>query len=178
MLSEAESALVVGLIKTPALPIGRLSCLFLALAGLTSGCGKASPAAILRTGGPSEAAAKVMELHDSNKDGKLDKQELSAVPSLAGSVRHIDANRDGAIDLAEMQARFEAHDKMPDLASFVVEVSTNRVRLAGAEVTYTPESFMGEGKQSYVGTTSENGVCGLKGEEANVPGVPMGFYQV
>ena len=41
-----------------------------------------------------------------------------------------------------------------------------------------PEPFMGEGKQSYLGTTSDNGVCGLKGQQANVPGVPMGFYQV
>jgi hypothetical protein len=37
---------------------------------------------------------------------------------------------------------------------------------------------MGEGKQPYVGTTGDNGMCGLKGQVANVDGVPVGFYQV
>jgi hypothetical protein len=119
-----------------------------------------------------------MELHDSNKDGKLAKQELSGAPSLTGSVRHVDANGDGTVSLAELQSRFEAHDKMPDLASFDVQVTANRVPLAGAEVTFTAEPFMGEGKQPYAGTTAENGICGLRGQVANVPGVPVGFYQV
>jgi hypothetical protein len=144
---------------------------------MIGGCSTASPASILRTGAPGEAAAKVMDLHDANKDGKLDKRELAVASSLTGSLRHIDANRNGAIDLAEMQSRFAAHDNMPDLASFDVQIVANRAPLAGAEVTFTPEPFMGEGKQSYAGVTAENGVCGLRGQVANVPGVPVGFYQ-
>lgn len=145
---------------------------------MAGGCNTASPGSILRTGTPAEAAAKAMELHDSNKDGKLDKLELAATSSLASSLRHIDANRDGAVSLAELQARFEGHDAMADLASFDVQITANRAPLAGAEVTFAAEPFMGEGKQAYVGATGDNGMCGLKGQTANVPGVPVGFYQV
>jgi hypothetical protein len=145
---------------------------------VAGGCSKASRESILRRGTPAEAAAKAMELHDSNKDGKLDKQELAAASSLTGSLRYIDANRNGAIELAELQGRFEAHDAMPDLASFDVQITANRAPLAGAEVTFTAEPFMGEGKQPYVGTTADNGMCGLRGQVANVDGVPIGFYQV
>jgi hypothetical protein len=151
--------------------------LVLAVVCSAGGCNTASPSSILRTGAPVEAVAKVMDLHDANKDGKLDQPELAAVSSLTGSLRQIDANRNGAIELAEMQARFEAHDRMPDLASFDVQIVANRAPLAGAEVTFTPEPFMGEGKQSYAGVTAENGVCALRGQVANVPGVPVGFYQ-
>ncbi len=152
--------------------------LLIALVSLGLGCGDSSPAAILRTGSPSEAAAKAMELHDSNKDGKLDKSELAAVASLARSQRSIDANRDGAISQTELEARFTAHDAMADLAPVEVEILENGSPLAGAEVEFTAEPFMGEGKQAYRGTTAENGVCGLTGESVELPGVPIGFYRV
>jgi hypothetical protein len=161
--------------------IGRLSWIRLTVTGLAllaNGCGGASPSSILRTGTPAEAAAKAAGQYDSNKDGKIDKQELAASPALLAGLPHIDANRDGSIDIAELQKRFEAHDNMTDLASFDVQVLSGQAPLAGAEVTFTAEPFMGEGKQPYVGTTAENGVCGLRGQEAEVPGVPLGFYRV
>jgi hypothetical protein len=119
-----------------------------------------------------------MELHDANKDGKLDKKELAAVPSLAFSAGQVDKSRDGAIDLAEMQARFEAHDQMSDLVAFDVQVSARGAPLSGATVTLTPEPFMGERKQSYVGSSTEGGLCILKGQEVELVGVPIGYYKV
>jgi hypothetical protein len=152
--------------------------LWCALLLASPGCGDGSPAAILRTGSPADAAGKALQLHDSNQDGKLDTSELGAVPSLAGSVRRIDSNRDGAIAQAELEARFNAHDAMADLATFDVEVLQNGSPLDGAVVTFTAEPFMGEGKQAYVGTTTANGMCGLVGESVQIPGVPIGFYRV
>jgi hypothetical protein len=161
-------------LSRPVLPRLLLCASLLALPG----CGDDSPAAILRTGSPADAAAKALQLHDSNNDGKLDKSELGAVPSLAGSVLHVDANRDGAIAQAELEARFTAHDAMADLATFDVEVTENGSPLDGAVVTFIAEPFMGEGKQAYVGTTAANGMCGLVGESVKIPGVPVGFYRV
>src|SRR5215207_9564755 len=80
----------------------RTFCASLAIVAslLVCGCNGPSPASILRTGSPSEAAAKAAELYDSNRDGKFDKQELSAAPSLLSSLSHADANRNGAIEIA------------------------------------------------------------------------------
>lgn len=148
------------------------------VSSLCLGCRDASPGAVLRSGTPGEAAAKAMELHDSNKDGKLDKTELAAAPSLADSVRRTDANRDGAIAQTELEARFTAHDAMADLVAVEVEVRENGSPMEAAEVTLTAEPFMGEGKQSYRGTTAADGLCALTGEDVALDGVPMGFYRV
>jgi hypothetical protein len=37
---------------------------------------------------------------------------------------------------------------------------------------------MGEGKQSYVGTSEESGSCYLVGQEVDLGSVPTGFYKV
>jgi len=148
-----------------------------ACALIAGGCAK-SAVSQLRTGTPAEAAAKVLELYDSNKDGKLAPDELKASPALAAGVSKIDKNRDGSIDAAEMQARFERHDQMADLVAFDVEVSANRRPLEGATVTFIPEPFMGEGKQSYVGVTSSTGAANLEGQQLELPALPTGYYTV
>src|SRR5688572_31632863 len=56
----------------------------------------------LRDGTPEEAAARVMESVDADKDGKITAQELASSPGLADGLPRIDANRDRAIDLSEM----------------------------------------------------------------------------
>jgi hypothetical protein len=37
---------------------------------------------------------------------------------------------------------------------------------------------MGEGLQSYSGTTNSDGVCVPAGSDVELPGIPRGFYQV
>src|SRR5687767_9647499 len=75
---------------------------------VVAGCGKASSGSVLRSGTPDEAAAKVLELYDTNKDGKIVTAELAASPGLRDGLPRIDSNRDKAIDLSEMTARFAA----------------------------------------------------------------------
>jgi len=141
------------------------------------GCGNAAKSQ-LRTSSPAEAAAAVMVLYDANKDGKVDDKELEASPALVDGLPRIDKNRDHAIDAAEMQARFEAHDKMSDVVGFDVSVTAKGRLVIGADVTFIPEPFMGEGKQSYVGRTNKGGAAHVHGQNVELVGVPTGYYTV
>jgi hypothetical protein len=155
----------------------QLLVLALITVSIATGCNKSS-GSLLREGTPEEAAAKVLELYDANKDGKVASNELTSSPALVDGLPRIDTNRDGAIDLAEMTARFAAHDDMSQLVALDVLITSKRQPLDGAVVTFTAEPFMGEGKQSYSGTTS-GGVCHLQGQEKEIRGVvPTGYYKV
>jgi len=144
---------------------------------LAGGCAQ-SAVSQLRTSTPAEAAARVMELYDTNKDGKVAADEVRASPALVNGLSRIDKNRDGAVVVDEMQARFDAHDQMPDLIPFEVYISAKRQPLEGATVTLTAEPFMGEGKQSYVGSTNAGGVAYVVGQDVDLPGLPTGYYTV
>jgi hypothetical protein len=142
-----------------------------------AGCGR-SVASQLRTSTPGEAAAAALAEYDGDKNGKLEAAELESCPALVDAQSRIDSNRDGAIDAAELEARFTAHDGMSDLVGFEVRVTSNKAPLAGATVTYTPEPFMGEGKQTYEGISTDGGSCYVEGQDVKLPGVPVGFYKV
>jgi hypothetical protein len=150
-----------------------MACSLLFVLGL-SGCGGKSPVSQLRDGTPPEAAAKVMELYDGDSDGKLVAAELAASPGLTEGLSRIDANKDGAVDLAEMTARFTALDDLSDVVSMQVMVTSNGTPLDGAVVTLTPDPCMGEDKQAYEGTTI-NGVVAPVGLVTPMP-TPTGYY--
>ena len=147
--------------------------LSLTVIGLT-GCGGKSAVSQLRDGTPAEAAAKAMELYDGDKDGKLVAAELAASPGLTEGLSRIDANKDGAVDLAEMTARFTALDDLSDVVAMQVMVTSNGTPLDGAVVTLTPDPCMGEGKQAYEGTTV-NGLTAPAGLATPMP-TPTGYY--
>ncbi len=149
------------------------ACTLLLVIGLT-GCSGKSAVSQLRDGTPPEAAAKVMELYDSDRDGKLVAAELAASPGLAEGLTRIDANKDGIIDLAEMTARFAAQDDLSDVISMQVKVTANGTPLDGAIVTMTPDPCMGEDKQAYEGTTVNGSVTPM-GVVTPMP-TPVGYY--
>lgn len=150
--------------------------LFVALASAT-GCGGAAKSQV-QGNEPSVAAAKAMELYDADKDDRLSAAELKNCPPLASAIKRIDTNGDGVIARDELQARFEALETQSDLVAVQIRVTSGRQPLADAVVTLTPEAFMGDGLQSYSGTTSATGDCYPTGESVELPGVPRGFYQV
>jgi hypothetical protein len=161
-----------------------IGCRVLSLTGIMGaslaailGC-SGSAVSQVRTGTPQEAAAKAFEIYDADSDGKLADDELQKCLSIASALDRIDSNRDSAVDLAEMEARFAAHDELADLVGFDIRITSKQEPLVGATITYTPEPFMGEGKQNYVGTSTDGGNCYVVGQEVEFPGVPIGFYQV
>jgi hypothetical protein len=118
-----------------------------------------------------------IEIYDSNGDGGLSAEEVKSSPALAASGRRVDRNGDAIVTAEELQARMEAIDAQSDLIGLDVRVTFRDRPLVGAVLTLTPEPFMGEGLQTYSGTTIEGGACPLKGDRQNLPGIPVGFYQ-
>lgn len=154
----------------------RFLFLVLVLLPLSVGCG-GSAHTQLRNYDAQTAAAKAMELHDSDSDGKIAGNELKNSLALSASLRRIDKDGDGAVSRDELLARFEALDAQSDLVAVSVRVTLKGGPLSEAQITLTPAAFMGEGLQEYTGTTDSNGQCPLTGSVVQLPGLPTGFYQ-
>lgn len=142
-----------------------------------SGCGT-SIGAQSQNYDAATATAKAMETYDRNADGQLSSEELQNCPALASQSRRIDRNHDGMLAAEEIRSHIEALDGQSDYIGLDVLVTAKGRPLVGAQLTLTPEPFMGEDLQAYSGTTVEGGGCPLKGEKAQLPGIPIGFYQV
>jgi hypothetical protein len=164
--------------KAPLPTDSRSPALLLLLLSLATGCGGSARSEVQRKYEPALAAAKAIETYDSNHDGKLSAGELKSCPALRGSIPRIDRNADGNLTADELQARLTEIDSQADFIGLDVHVTYKGRPLVGAELTLTPEKFMSEGAQSYSGTTITGGLCPLRGERVQVPGVPPAFYQV
>jgi hypothetical protein len=150
---------------------------YLLLVAAATGCSRSATEHI-STFDPTAAATRALEQYDRNKDHTLSAQELKASAALNASAALMDKNRDGSLSEDEIRDRFRTHESLAGKFLFQVSVLLKGKPLEGAEVTFTPEPFMGEGLQSYTGTTGANGLCSLKGREFKTLGIPNGFYQI
>lgn len=144
---------------------------------IISGC-SGSVASQLPPIDPVKSASEAMKLYDRDGDGKLVSDELRECPSFVLGLPRIDRNADKAITADEIQSRFVDLDSQSDIKVIDLSVTFKRKPLGGANVTFTPEPFMGEGLQSYSGMTSEQGRCELVGSEVDLYGLPVGYYKV
>jgi hypothetical protein len=141
------------------------------------GCGRAITSQ-LPSYDPAFAASKAMELYDRNNDRKLAPDELGECPALLVGLARIDRNNDHTITAEEVQARFVALEQQSDIKTIDLLVTSKGRPLGGATVTFTPEPFMGDGLQSYSGTTTERGWCELIGSQVDLYGLPVGYFKV
>jgi EF hand len=148
----------------------------LAVAALLSGCGGSGIDRLTRND-PALAADKVMQLYDRNSDGEITADELQNAPSLAAGRPRIDSDQDGTMTKEEIQRRMETILSGADYFPVNVHVKAKGKPLVGATVTLTPESFIGDGYQTFTGTTVDGGVGSLQGDGKQLPGIPAGFYQ-
>ena len=94
-----------------------------------------------------------MELLDTNHDGVLDAKELEKAPGLKAALQMIDTKHDGKITEEEIAARISSW-----AASGVgrlkvrCRVSHNGKPLAGAKVSFVPESFLGGAIRARLGS--------------------------
>ena len=122
------------------------------------------------------AAAKAMETYDKSGDGQLAADELKACPSLSESLVRLDTNRDKKLSADEIRARFDELYKWVKYNGLDLTVTSRGRPATGAQVTLTPEPFMGEDFPTYTGTVTESGTCPLStGDDRYLP-VPVGFY--
>jgi hypothetical protein len=109
---------------------------------------------------PQGAAAKALELYDSDGDGLLNKTELEACPGLLSAIERYDTDGDGQISADELVAKLETVlTSGVGMTSVSCHVTLKGRPLSGAQVRYVPEAFLGESVFVAEGTTDETGLA-------------------
>jgi len=157
---------------------------------ISVGCGPSKPKAVdVPPYDPGTIASKAMELYDTNKDGKLDADELKACPGMLFSLKgakSIDTNSDGAIDASEIQARIQAWiDMKVGLTCPIVKFLDKKGKVVkdsiGKNVILTPDALHdGMLKTTEPIAIDENGQCSpsTAGNLDNLSGMSYGFYTI
>jgi hypothetical protein len=128
------------------------------------------------------AGAKAIELYDANHDGKLSGEELDKCPGLKAALHEVDPDGSGEITADMIAARIEAWQRSK-LARMTVscKVLLDGEPMAGAEVKFVPEKFLGKNLKVATGKTDANGMAMLSIPTVgpgDPPGVAPGFYRV
>jgi EF hand len=148
-------------------------CIVVSLIVSSAGCG--GPKTMSKNE-PATAAVKAVEAYDKNGDGKLSGDEVKKAPALAASGKRVDRNRDGTITKDEIETRMKELDNFADFVALEATVLSKGKPLTGAEVTLTPEAFMGDSFPTYRGTVQNEGRLPLVNDGKTLPGIPTGFY--
>jgi hypothetical protein len=124
-----------------------------------------------------------MEIYDTDKDGKLSREELDRSPALKAALDRIDTSGEGTITAAKITARIRAWQASKlGRTSLVCAVLRSGRPLANVEVKFVPEKFLGENMPTALGKTDSNGVAMISvptsGKQDDSPGLPPGLYLV
>jgi hypothetical protein len=149
---------------------------------ISAGCSQGLPRLRPPSINASSAAAKAIAMYDTDKDGKLSGAELDKCPALKAALAQIDTTGQGAITAAQIAARIKQwQEKKIGRMRLDCIVSRNGKPLAGAEVKFVPEEFLGDDIKMASGKTNKNGRAWLSIPTTgprDPPGVAFGFYRV
>ncbi len=125
------------------------------------------------------AGTEALNQFDLNHDGKLSGAELDKCPGLKAAIDQIDRSGKGEITAEKIAARIKAwQDSRLGRMSLGCRVLHNGEALAGAEVKFVPEKFLGKNLKVATGKTDANGVAMIAAQEPGPPGVAPGFYRI
>ena len=122
----------------------------------------------------------VMEMFDSNTDGALDESELVSAPSLAYSLKAIDTNENGKLEVEEIRERFDTYVRLKIARRrFNMQIRHKRRPLADAKVEMIPAPFMEGIIAPASGVTTEDGTVTMDAKlSARRATVNLGFYRI
>jgi hypothetical protein len=145
-----------------------------------SGCMRGPKRIVAPSIDAASAGQEAITMFDTNKDGKISGAELDKVPSLKKSLADKVNSGITAEDIAARIRQWQ-DTKVGKIGSVSCQVLKNGKPLAGAEVKFVPEKFLGTSMPVCSGTTQPDGNASLtspvEGED-DVPGVPPGIYRV
>jgi hypothetical protein len=137
---------------------------------------------------PEGIAEEAISTYDANQDGVLSKEELEDCPGIRDSIELYDADSNGSVSAAEIQARAEKWVASRTALTTLPCMVTYRGRsLVGATVRLVPEVFMLDAIKPAEGVVDEFGraLPGIAPEElpeeqrgAGMPLVNVGVYRV
>jgi hypothetical protein len=128
---------------------------------------------------PSGAGSQAVEAYDQNSDGVISGNELDAVPALKAALPRFDTNGDKGVSSDEIAARVNAwKDMRTGLASVRCHITLDGQPLAGAEVVFEPEPFLGDEVKQATGTTNQFGDVAptISKEDRPDPSLPGGVH--
>lgn len=147
-------------------------CLFWAVAGACAvvGCSRGPGRVRQPAIDPAAAGARALEAYDANRDGTIAGAELDASPALKSALERLDADHDGGVSAAEIAARVNAWKAMKTALTSVRCLVTQDGRpLPGATVTFEPEPFLGEHVKTATGQTNQFGDAAPTVSDADKP---------
>jgi hypothetical protein len=163
----------------------RIHCLLFAsvyLLGCSGGPSRVEPPDV----DPEAAAAEALELYDTDNNGTLNETELAGCPGMLAARGAYDADTSGEITAEEIAERLEAlHKYGVGLTRLQCEVRLNGRPLAGAEVEFEPEAYLGDEMLPAYGTTNDRGLAqmaipaeSLPSEQQRLKAIQYGTYKV
>ena len=127
------------------------------LFGLMAGCGGPEHPE-LTTFNVDEVTQKAMHQLDTDVDGQLNSDELSASPGLANALRELDTNRDQLLSADELRARLQLYiSARIAVYTFPILVTYDRRPLRSATIKLFPEDFLAEVIEPAEGVTDDQG---------------------
>jgi hypothetical protein len=151
----------------------------LAIVVLLAGCSR-GPSRLVAPEVNADAGNAAIKKFDANGNGFLDADELAASPALKSATARIDKNGDAQISAAEIDERIgEWRASKVALTSVMVTVRLDGRPLPGAEVSFVPESIMGDKTETAKGTTDDSGMVRLRiSDQPEGRGVRPGLYSI
>jgi hypothetical protein len=133
----------------------------------------------------SRAASQAIEMYDKNSDGVVNADELEHAPALKAALPRLDTDGDKGVSAAEIIERINAWKAMQTaMTSVRCHITLDGQPLAGAQVVFEPESFLGSEIKPAAGTTNQFGDTSptISKEDRGDPklpgGVHFGLYKV
>jgi len=157
----------------------------LALLAALLGCSEGPDALPMPSFNPSASAARAIDSYDADGDGFVAGNELENAPGLKAALKTLDQNEDGKVSKAEVAERVRIWGQMRiGMMSFDALFLLDGKPLAGAQITFDPEEFLGGVVMAGYGETSLGGdmrpsVPKEKRPAPNSPpGMQAGIYKV
>ena len=132
------------------------------------------------------AGQQAVAQYDQDGDDLLSKEELASCPGILNRLEQIDTDQDDHVSADEIAQRIGMwQESKVALMPLGVRVTLNGKPLAGADVKFIPEAFLGDAVKPAAGQTDAYGMVSpaiasdqLPEDLSDIRGVHLGLYQV
>jgi len=157
----------------------------LVLLAAVSGCGNGAVRIKPPSINANSAAAKAIELYDTNGDGTLDSAELEQSPGLKAAMKTVDTDGDGQVSESEIADRIKSW-QATKAGICVVNcfITLDKRPLEAASITFEPESFLGDQIRTAIAYTDSSGAFSPSIPKKDRPspempfGIQLGFFKI